>query len=149
MKIWVSEAGRVQIRRKGLSARLLIQNKAQSPRNLAQVAQFISHWKTVSDGSALDRSVKPLQHCINTFADLKDLTFEDWKIILKAYFLVLLLMILLLSSSVIKLGAYLDCCFPRCRMVSSLRSAMAKSTTKEKIGHLNYLLWVLWPPTTN
>ena len=34
----------------------LIRNKAQSPRNLAQVAQFISHWKTVSDGSALDRS---------------------------------------------------------------------------------------------
>ena len=50
------EAGRVQIRRKGLSARFLIRNKAQSPRILAQVAQFVSHWKTVSDGSALDRS---------------------------------------------------------------------------------------------
>ena len=52
----MQEAGRVQIRRKGLSARFLIRNKAQSPRILAQVAQFISHWKTVSDGSALDRS---------------------------------------------------------------------------------------------
>ena len=50
------EAGRVQIRRKGLNARFLIRNKAQSPRNLDQVAQFISHWKTVSDGSAIDRS---------------------------------------------------------------------------------------------
>ena len=50
------EAGRVQIRRKGLNARFLIRNKAQSPRILDQVAQFISHWKTVSDGSAIDRS---------------------------------------------------------------------------------------------
>ena len=37
------EAGRVQIRRKGLNARFLIRNKAQSPRILDQVAQFISH----------------------------------------------------------------------------------------------------------
>ena len=51
------EAGRVQIRRKGLNARFLIRNKAQSPGILDQVAQFISHWKTVSDGSAIDRSV--------------------------------------------------------------------------------------------
>ena len=53
------EAGRVQIRRKGLNARFLIRNKAQSPRILDQVAQFISHWKTVSDGSAIDRSAWP------------------------------------------------------------------------------------------
>ena len=51
------EAGRVQIRRKGLNARFLIRNKAQSPRILDQVAQFISHWKTVSDGSAIDYSI--------------------------------------------------------------------------------------------
>ena len=40
---WYKEAGRVQIRRKGLNARFLIRNKAQSPRILDQVAQFISH----------------------------------------------------------------------------------------------------------
>ena len=32
--------------------------KAQSHCNLAQVVQFISQWKTVSDGSAIDRSVR-------------------------------------------------------------------------------------------
>ena len=39
----ILEAGRVQIRRKGLNARFLIRNKAQSPRIVDQVAQFISH----------------------------------------------------------------------------------------------------------
>ena len=43
VKVSLWEAGRVQIRRKGLNARFLIRNKAQSPRILDQEAQFISH----------------------------------------------------------------------------------------------------------
>ena len=49
----IKEAGWVQ---KGHRARFW--NITQSPCNLIRVAQFISHWKNVSDGSALDRSAR-------------------------------------------------------------------------------------------
>ena len=86
-----SEAGRVQIRRKGLDARFLIRNKAQSPRILDQVAQFISHWKTVSDGSAIDRSVNILAyegHSVNSeiryVSAIAYLLAESWCCLYKA-----------------------------------------------------------------
>ena len=50
------KGGQVQICLKGLRTPFSIWNKLKSPCNLVQMAQFISHWKIISDRSTFDPS---------------------------------------------------------------------------------------------